>query len=81
MLAAVVRRCRDRVSRARVATFDLRDACTAVGVDPDADRAVIELPLYAMPPGVAMKLRPLFPRSYETETLVGIPIRSMGWLQ
>lgn len=27
----------------------------------DADRAVIGLPLYAMPPGVALKLRPLLP--------------------
>ncbi len=39
----------------------LRDACAAAGVDPDADRAVIGLPLYAMPPGVALKLRPLLP--------------------
>ena len=39
----------------------LREACAAAGVDPDADRAVIGLPLYAMPPGVALKLRPLLP--------------------
>jgi hypothetical protein len=39
----------------------LREACAAAGVDPDADRAVIGLPLYAMLPGVAMKLRPSLP--------------------
>lgn len=39
----------------------LRDACAAAGVDPDADRAVIGLPLYSLPPGVALKLRPLLP--------------------
>lgn len=39
----------------------MREACAAAGVDPDADRAVIGLPLYAMPPGVALKLRPLLP--------------------
>lgn len=39
----------------------LREACAAAGVDPDALRAVIGLPLYAMPPGVALKLRPLLP--------------------
>lgn len=38
-----------------------RDACAAAGVDPEADRAVIGLPLYAMSPGVALKLRPLLP--------------------
>lgn len=39
----------------------LREACAAAGVDPDADRAVIGLPLYAMLPGVSLKLRPLLP--------------------
>ncbi|MFC5738647.1 hypothetical protein [Sinirhodobacter huangdaonensis] len=39
----------------------MRDACAAAGVDPDADRAVIGLPLYAILPGVALKLRPMLP--------------------
>ena len=34
-----------------------RQAAVAAGADPDADRAVIGLLLYAMPPGVALKLR------------------------
>lgn len=39
----------------------MREDCAAAGVDPETDRAVIGLPLYAMRPGVALKLRPLLP--------------------
>lgn len=39
----------------------LRQACAAAGIDPDADRLVIGLPLYAMSPRIAMKLRPELP--------------------
>ena len=39
----------------------LRQACAAAGIYPDADRLVIGLPLYAMPPRIAMKLRPELP--------------------